>query len=96
MTRSCAITDDRLIAFADGLDLDIDFDEHVAGCDECQSFLADLWDGELEHDLSEPIVNAIRLELFLMDAAKFGGGIVANMLQAFMRYLDPGIGKEES
>jgi len=96
MNRSCEVHDDRLIAFADGLDFDIDFDNHVADCEECQAFLAELWEGELEADLVEPIVAMIRLELFVIEAAKLGSGIVADMLQAFTRYLDPGLGKEES
>jgi len=96
MTRSCAVQDDRLIDFADGVEFDLDFDEHVAGCDECQGFVAELWEGELDRDLVEPIVAIIRLELFLIEVAKLGGGIVADMLQAFARYLDPGLGKDES
>ena len=96
MTRSCEVRDDRLIAFAGGVDFEIDFDEHVAGCDECQTFLAELWEGGLDHDLVEPIAAMIRLELFLIEAAKLGSGIVADMLQAFARYLDPGMGKDKS
>lgn len=93
MNRECAVRDDQLIAFAGGHEFDLD--EHVAGCDQCQDFLAELWDGGLDHDLVEPVVQAIRLELFLMDAARLGGGIVADMLQAFVTYLDPGLGKDE-
>ena len=51
MTRICAVQDDRLIDFADGVEFDLDFDEHVAGCDECQAFVAELWEGELGRDL---------------------------------------------
>ncbi len=100
MSRSCQTRDDRLIAFAAGveetLDLDLNLDAHIETCDECQAFLAELWEGGLDHDLVEPIVAAIRLELFLIDAAKLGGGIVADMTRALLRYLDPGLGKEES
>ena len=93
MSRDCAVRHDQLVAFAGGVDFDLD--EHVATCDQCQDFLAELWDGGLDHDLVEPIVAAIRLELFLMDAAKLGGGIVADMLQALITYLDPGLGKDD-
>ena len=96
MTRSCEVLDDRLMAFADGVDLDLDFDEHVAGCDECQAFLAELWEGGLDHDLVEPIVAMIRLELFLIEAAKLASGVVADMFQALARYIDPALGKDES
>ena len=93
MNRVCDVRDDQLIAFAGGVEFDLD--EHVATCDQCQDFLAELWDGGLDHDLVEPVVAAIRLELFLIDAAKLGSGIVADMLQAFITYLDPGLGKDD-
>ena len=96
MIRSCEVHDDRLIAFAGGVDFEIDFDEHVADCDECQAFLAELWEGGLDHDLVEPIVAIIRLELFLIEAAKLGSGVVADMFQALARYIDPALGKDES
>jgi len=93
MNRACAVRDEQLVAFAGRADFDLD--EHVATCDQCQDFLAELWDGGLDHDLVEPVVQMIRLELFLMDAAKLGGGIVADMLQALITYLDPGLGKDD-
>ncbi len=93
MNRACLVRDEQLVAFAGGVDFDLD--EHVATCDQCQDFLAELWDGGLDHDLVEPVVSAIRLELFLLEAAKLGSGIVADMVQAFMRYLDPGLGKDD-
>ena len=93
MNRACAIRDEELIAFAGGVEFNLD--EHVEACEQCQDFLAELWDGGLDHDLVEPVVQMIRLELFLMDAAKLGGGIVADMLQALITYLDPGLGKDD-
>lgn len=93
MNRVCDVRDDQLIAFAGGVEFDLD--EHVATCDQCQDFLAELWDGGLDHDLVEPVVQMIRLELFLIEAAKLGSGIVADMLQAFITYLDPGLGKDD-
>lgn len=92
MIRDCAVRDEQLVAFAAGVDFDLD--AHVVTCEQCQDFLAELWDGGLDHDLVEPVVAAIRLELFLLDAARLGSGIVADMLQALMRYLDPGLGKD--
>jgi len=93
MNRDCAVRDEELIAFAGGEEFDLD--EHVDGCDQCQDFLAELWVGGLDHDLVEPVVQMIRLELFLMEAAKLGGGIVADMMQALITYLDPGLGKDD-
>jgi len=94
MSRACLVADDRLVAFAagDGFDLD----EHVAGCDECQSFLADLWDGELHNDLVAPVLQLLRVELFLIDLARTGAGVAARMAAALVRYLDPAPGEEES
>ena len=92
MNRNCAVRDEQLVAFAAGYEFDLD--AHVETCEQCQDFLAELWDGGLDHDLVAPVVAAIRLELFLMEAAKLGAGIVADMLQAIIRYLDPGLGKD--
>lgn len=92
MNRECAVRDEQLMAFAGGVTFDLD--EHVATCDQCQDFLSELWDGGLDHDLVEPVVEMIRLETFLMDAARLGGGIVADMMQALITYLDPGLGKD--
>ncbi len=86
MTRSCAIRDEQLRAFAGGGD-ERAVDEHVASCDECQEFLALLWDGELDTDLAEPVVEAIRLELFLIDVAKMFAGIVGDAGKAVKVYL---------
>ena len=94
MTRDCLVRDDQLVAFAAGYEFDLD--EHVAGCDECQAFLAELWDGELENDLVQPVVQYLRMELFLIDVARTGTGLAARMAQAMLRYLDPALGKEET
>ena len=93
MNPDYAVLDEQLIAFAGGVEFDLD--EHVATCDQCQDFLAELWDGGLDRDLVEPVVQMIRLELFLIEAAKLGSGIVADMLQALITYLDPGLGKDD-
>lgn len=87
MNRSCLIQDDQLRAFAAGVDFDLD--EHVETCDECQAFLAELWDGDLEHDLVEPVVQYLRLELYLIDVVSEASGLAARMARAALRYLDP-------
>ncbi len=86
MTRSCTIRDEQLRAFATGADERL-IDEHVATCDECQEFLALLWDGGLDADLAEPVVEAIRLELFLIDVAKLFAGILGDAGKAVKVYL---------
>lgn len=72
--RVCGITDDRLFAFVDGVEETLD--EHVASCDECQSFLAELWIGEAPRDLTEPVIRQIRFEEFLIEAARLGIDVV--------------------
>ena len=74
MNRACAIPDEQLVAFAGGNEFDLD--EHVATCDQCQDFLAELWDGGLDHDLVEPVVGVVmraRFELgkFAVAAVRF-------------------------
>ena len=75
--RACNTADERLFAFVDGLDESLD--EHVAGCDECQAFLADLWAGELAHDITGPVMRQIRFEKFMAELARFGLGVAADM-----------------
>ncbi len=82
--RICETSDELLFAFVDGLDSTLD--EHVAGCDECQEFLAELWQGELTQDLSKPIMERIRLAEFVADVAKFGADVVAAMGRGILTY----------
>lgn len=82
--RDCKTTDDLLFAFVDGLNDGLD--EHVATCDECQSFLAELWQGELTEDLAEPVMARIRLAEFVADVAKLGFDIAAAMGRGIMTY----------
>lgn len=91
--RTCNTSDDLLFAFVDGLDSSLD--EHVATCDECQEFLADLWQGELSHDLSKPVLDRIRLAEFVAEVAKFGADIVAAMGRGMLVY-GPGAGERET
>ena len=91
--RECRTSDDLLFAFVDGLDSTLD--EHVATCDECQEFLAELWQGELTEDLSKPVIDRIRLAEFVADVAKFGADIVAAMGRGMLAY-GPGANQRES
>ena len=86
--RTCHTTDDRLFAFVDGVDLAgfQDLDDHVATCDECQAFLAEVWEGELSHDLLEPVIRRIRFDQFLSEIVGFGVNIVSAMGRATAEY----------
>ncbi|MBT8211815.1 MAG: hypothetical protein HKN80_02300 [Acidimicrobiia bacterium] len=85
----CAITDIQRIDFAEGADDSID--EHVMTCDECQDFLAELWHGQLQTDLSEPVMRVVGLEEFVIAVIKEGGGILARIGKALRVY---GMGEE--
>jgi hypothetical protein len=89
MTRDCGVVDADLRLFADG---DATLDDHVAGCDECQAFLADLWSGSLDHDLSEPVIRLLQMEEFLRETGRLGFDLTARFGRAFGRYL---LGSEE-
>jgi hypothetical protein len=86
--RTCHTTDDRLFAFVDGVELaDVeDLDAHVATCDECQAFLAEVWEGELGHDLREPVMRRIRFDQFLSEMVGLGVNIVSAMGRATAEY----------
>jgi len=86
--RTCHTTDDRLFAFVDGVDLAEfqDLDAHVATCEECQAFLAEVWEGELSHDLREPVIRQIRFDQFLSEIVGFGVNIVSAMGRATAEY----------
>lgn len=88
---ACTITDVQRIDFAEGIDDSID--EHVMTCDICQAFLADLWEGELQTDLSEPVMRVVGLEEFVIAVLKEGGGILARIGEALRVY---GMGEERT
>ncbi len=85
----CGITDVQRIDFAEGIDNSID--EHVLTCDVCQAFLAELWHGQLQTDLSEPVLRVVGLEEFVIAVIKEGGGILARIGEALRVY---GMGEE--
>lgn len=84
--RTCLTSDEVLFAFADGEDAQAGLDEHVAGCDQCQQFLAELWIGELGKDLSAPVIRTIRFDEFLRAVLEVGLGIAARMGKAAVEY----------
>ena len=86
---TCDISDVQRIDFAEGVDESID--EHVMTCDECQAFLAELWRGQLQTDLSEPVLRLVGLEEFVIAVIKEGGGILARFGEALRVY---GLGEE--
>lgn len=88
--RVCGVSDERLFAFVDGVDETVD--EHVATCEECQAFLAELWIGEAPRDLSEPVMRMIRFDEFVVAAAKLGVEVVSAMGRALVTF---GFGGEE-
>jgi hypothetical protein len=89
--RACRTPDERLFAFVDGLDTDLD--AHVAECDHCQEFLAELWVGELRTDLSDSVLRRIRFDLFLRQLGHLTADVAAAMGRALVEY---GPGYDES
>ena len=86
--RDCRTTDDRLFDFVDGLDPDLE--GHVATCDDCQEFLAELWIGELPMDLAQPVLRQIRFDEFLSELGQLTMDVAAAMGKAFIAF-GPGI-----
>ena len=86
---TCGISDIQRIDFAEGVDDSID--EHVMTCDECQAFLAELWEGQLQKDLTEPVMRMVGLEEFVIAVIREGGGILARIAHALRVY---GMGEE--
>ena len=80
--RDCRTTDNRLFDFVDGLDPDLE--GHVASCDECQEFLAELWIGEL------PVLRQIRFDEFLRQLGQLTMDVATAMGKAMIAY-GPGI-----
>ena len=82
--RDCQTADDRLFAFVDGIEPDLE--THVASCDECQDFLAELWIGELQTDLAEPVLKQIRFDEFLREVGQLAMDIAGAMGRAVAEY----------
>ena len=88
--NACTITDVQRIDFAEGIDDSID--EHVLTCDQCQAFLAEMCEGKLANDLSEPLMREVGLEEFFFAEINEGGGILARIGEALRVY---GMGEED-
>lgn len=89
--RDCRTSDDRLFAFVDGVETDLE--SHVATCDHCQAFLAELWIGELQTDLSDSVLRRIRFDEFLRELGQLTIDVAGAMARAVVAY---GPGLEES
>lgn len=88
--RECQTSDDRLFAFVDGIETDLE--THVASCDHCQEFLAELWVGELQTDLSDSVLRQIRFDEFLRQVGKLTLDVAGAMGRALVEF---GPGRED-
>jgi hypothetical protein len=82
--RECRTSDDRLFAFVDGIETDLE--THVATCEYCQEFLAELWVGELQTDLSESVLQRIRFDEFLREVGQLTMDVAGAMGRALIEY----------
>ena len=82
--RVCRTTDDRLFAFVDGIEPDLE--AHVSDCDECQEFLAELWVGELRTDLATPVLRQIRFDEFLREVGQLAVEVIGALGKALVEY----------
>ena len=82
--RECRTSDDRLFAFVDGLETDLE--THVSTCEYCQEFLAELWVGELQADLSESVLQRIRFDEFLREVGQLTMDVAVAMGRALIEY----------
>ena len=82
--RDCHTTDERLFAFVDGIEPDLE--THVADCDACQEFLAELWIGELNTDLTAPVLRQIRFDEFLRELGHLTAEVIGALGRALVEY----------
>lgn len=81
---NCTVNDDTRIDFALGEAADLD--EHIETCDECQDFLESIWSGELEKDLSVPVLNALKMQQFFESLLGLGADLAEDFGRATLRY----------
>lgn len=82
--RECQTSDERLFAFVDGIASDLE--SHVEACEYCQDFLAELWIGELQTDLSESVLRRIRFDEFLRELGQLTMDVTGAMVRAVVTY----------
>lgn len=82
--RDCQTSDERLFAFVDGIAADLE--SHVEACEYCQDFLAELWVGELQTDLSESVLRRIRFDEFLRELGQLTMDVAGAMARAVVIY----------
>lgn len=82
--RECRTSDDRLFAFVDGIETDLE--THVETCEYCQEFLAELWVGELQTDLSDSVLQRIRFDEFLREVGQLTMDVAGAMGRALIEY----------
>ncbi len=82
--RDCRTSDDRLFAFVDGIEPDLE--GHVVTCDDCQEFLAEVWIGELQTDLATPVLKQIRFDEFLREIGQLTMDVAGAMGRAVLEY----------
>lgn len=83
--RSCGVNDEQLRAFAEGRISDIE--DHVFSCDDCQRDLALMWEREIEIDIADPVVQAIRMDWLVSGIASTGFGVAGRLARALIHYL---------
>jgi hypothetical protein len=61
-------------------------DDSVADTDPGPAHLAELWEGELQADLAEPVIRQIRFDEFLREVVSMGTDIALRMGSAAAQY----------
>jgi hypothetical protein len=83
--RPCGISDEQLLAFADGVISDIE--DHVFTCEHCQADLALMWEDALDINVAGPVVQAVRLDWLIGGILSTGMGVASRIAQGFAHYL---------
>lgn len=72
-----------------------DVEEEVVSVDDAPATprLAELWEGELERDLTEPVIQQIRFDQFVREIVTLGSDVAFRMAEAAVEY---SVGRDES